>query len=76
LGGAVAGIGGGLCPGSCTSRSLPRSIRPTRQQELAILSIFPFFEAYLRDDARARQFLEQTLAAENPDVTTQQQLAD
>ena len=71
LGGATEGIVGGMCPGSCTNRTLPRSIRPARQQQLTILSIFPFFEAYLRGDARARHFLDETLAAENPDVTTQ-----
>jgi len=75
LGGAAAGIVSGMCPGSCTNRILPRSIRPARQQQLTILSIFPFFEAYLRDDARARRFLDETLAAEKPDVTTQLQVA-
>ncbi len=75
LGGAAAGIVGGMCPEGCTRGTLPRSIRPSRQQQLTILTIFPFFEAYLRDDARARQFLEHTLAAENPELTTQQQLA-
>jgi predicted dienelactone hydrolase len=75
LGGAAAGIVAGFCPASCTNQSLPRSIRPTRQLQLTILSIFPFFEAYLRGDARARLFLDETLAAENPDVTTQLQVA-
>jgi len=39
------------------------------------LSIVPFFEAYLRDDARALEFLNTTLAAENGDVTEQAQLS-
>jgi predicted dienelactone hydrolase len=75
LGGAAAGIVGGMCPEGCASATLPRSIRPSRQQQLTILSIFPFFEGYLRDDAQARQFLEHTLAAENSELTTQLQLA-
>jgi cyclic beta-1,2-glucan synthetase len=45
-------------------------IHLSTQIQLAILSIFPFFEAYLRDDARARHFLDEKLAAGNPDVTT------
>jgi predicted dienelactone hydrolase len=74
LGGTAAGIVGGMCPEGCTTPTQPHSIRPSRQQQLTILSIFPFFEAYLRGDAPARQFLEQTLAAENPELTMQQQL--
>jgi predicted dienelactone hydrolase len=74
LGGPAAGIIAGDCPQSCTLSRQPRSIRPSRQHKLTILSIFPFFEAYLRGDARAQQFLDTTLAAENPDVTTQLQL--
>jgi predicted dienelactone hydrolase len=75
LGGPAAGIIMGDCPQGCTSAHGPRSIRPSRQHQLTILSVFPFFEAYLRGDARARQFLDQTLAAENADVTTQLQLS-
>ena len=75
LGGPAAGIITGVCPPGCTSKRQPRSIRPSRQHQLTILSIFPFFEAYLRSDARARRFLDETLAAENPDLTTQLQVA-
>ncbi len=75
LGGAEAGIIAGVCTAGCTSARQPRSIRPSRQHQLTILSVFPFFEAYLRGDARARRFLDETLAAENPDVITQQQRA-
>jgi predicted dienelactone hydrolase len=75
LGGPAAGIIMGDCPPGCTSQRQPRSIRPSRQHQLTILSILPFFEAYLRGEARARHFLEETLAAENPDVSTQSQLA-
>ena len=74
LGGPAAGIIAGVCPPGCVSKHQPRSIRPSRQHQLTILSVFPFFEAYLRGDARARQFLDQTLAAENSDVATQLQL--
>lgn len=75
LGGAADGIIDGVCPAGCTLARQPRSIRPSRQHQLTILSIFPFFEAYLRGDAQARRFLDETLAVENPDVTTQAQLA-
>jgi predicted dienelactone hydrolase len=76
LGGPAAGIIDGICPPGCPENThLPRSIRPRRQHQLTILSIFPFFEAYLRGDTRAQEFLEQTLAAENSDVTTQLQVA-
>ena len=75
LGGAADGIIDGICPAGCTLSRQPRSIRPSRQHQLTILSIFPFFEAYLRGDAGARQFLEHTLAAENPELTTQLQVA-
>jgi dienelactone hydrolase len=72
LGGAADGIIMGDCPEACVGPRLgPRSIRPSRQHQLAIASIFPFFEAWLRGNNRARQFLEERLAAENPDVTTQ-----
>ena len=76
LGGQEAGIIDGVCPAGCTLARQPRSIRPSRQHQLTILSIFPFFEAYLRGDARALQFLNTTLAAENPDVMEQQHLSD
>ncbi|MFQ5668156.1 MAG: alpha/beta hydrolase family protein [Candidatus Binatia bacterium] len=70
LGGPAVGIIMGECPLPCAGpRPLPRSIRPTRQHDLTLLSIFPFFEATLRDNRSARRFLEETLAAENPDVT-------
>ena len=46
-----------------------RSIRPARQHQLTLSSIFPFFEAYLRRDTTAQGFLDVTLAAENADVT-------
>ena len=74
LGGAAAGIIIGDCPAGCTGgRHLPHAVRPTRQHELTILSVFPFFEATLRNDARARQFLQHTLATENPEITIQLQ---
>ena len=72
LGGADAGIIMGDCPAPCQGpRRGPRAMRPSRQHTLTIASIFPFFEATLRDDARARQYIEQTLGAENPDLTVQ-----
>ena len=67
LGGAAAGIVVGDCPPICVG-ARPRSIRPSRQQQLTILSVLPFFEATLRNDARAREFLERTLAAENGEM--------
>lgn len=72
LGGSAAGIIMGNCPMACVGPRLgPRSIRPSRQHALTILSVFPFFEATLRGNSSARQFLERTLGAENADVTTQ-----
>jgi hypothetical protein len=71
LGGPAAGIITGVCTRGCLSPRQPRSIRPTRQHELTVLSVFPFFQAYLRDDARARHYLEATLAAENADISVQ-----
>ncbi|HVN84300.1 MAG TPA: hypothetical protein VMW17_05585 [Candidatus Binatia bacterium] len=71
LGGADAGIILGDCPMSCANPNLPRAIRVTRQHELTILSVFPFFEAYLRSDTRAREFLERNAAVENAELTVQ-----
>ena len=72
LGGAGAGIIAGDCPAPCSgSGPLPRAIRPSRQQQLTILTIVPFFEATFRGDQRARHFLEQTVAAENPELKIQ-----
>jgi predicted dienelactone hydrolase len=74
LGGPDAGIIMGDCPNPCSGPGHgPTSIRPTRQHELTILSVAPFFEATLRGDGRARHFLEQTAAAENPDLRIERQ---
>jgi predicted dienelactone hydrolase len=70
LGGAEAGIGGD-CPALCPLPRNPRAMRPSRQLQATMLSIVPFFDAMLKGDARARAFLERTLAAENADVTVQ-----
>ena len=70
LGGTSAGVFMGDCPQICVGPR-PRSIRSARQHELTILSIFPFFEATLRNDARAGQFVAHTLVAENPELTLQ-----
>jgi len=75
LGGAAAGIIMGDCPAPCTGpRHGPRAMRPSRQEQLTLLSVFPFFEAHLRDDGRARDFVNRTLPAENSDVTVQSAL--
>jgi len=71
LGGAEAGIVGDDCPGLCPLARNPRAMRPSRQHQTTVLSIVPFFDAMLKGDARARAFLQHTLAAENPDVTLQ-----
>ena len=72
LGGAAAGIIAGDCPAPCSGSSpLPRAIRPSRQHQLTILTIVPFFEATFRGDQRARHFLEETAAAENPELKIQ-----
>jgi predicted dienelactone hydrolase len=70
LGGKEAGVFLGNCPESCPDPPpLPRAMRPSRQHRLTVLSTFPFLEAYLRDRADMRQFLETALAAENADAT-------
>ena len=72
LGGAAAGIIAGDCPAPCSGSSrLPHAIHPSRQHQLTILAIVPFFEATLRGDQRARHFLEETVAAENPELRVQ-----
>ena len=71
LGGADAGIIAGDCPADCSNPNLPHAIDAKRQHDLAIISVFPFFEAYLRGDNRARQFLEQTAARENTELSIQ-----
>ncbi|MBI1814831.1 MAG: hypothetical protein HYR72_07630 [Deltaproteobacteria bacterium] len=74
LGGADAGIIMGDCPPGCADPTpRPRAMRPSRQLALERLAILPFFDAYLRNDQRARAFLEHTLAAENADITLQAQ---
>ncbi|GIW41853.1 MAG: hypothetical protein KatS3mg076_2430 [Candidatus Binatia bacterium] len=59
------------CPAACQFDSLPPAIPASRQVELAILSVFPFFEAYLRDDDAAEAFLKERLAAENPELSVE-----
>jgi predicted dienelactone hydrolase len=72
LGGAAAGLIIGDCPLPCAGAgSLPEAIDPARQHGLTEVGVLSFFEAELRGSARARQFLEQTLAAENPDIAVQ-----
>ena len=72
LGGAEAGIIDGDCPGVCSDPTpRPTSLRGPRQLDLTTLTIFPFFEAELRGDAAARQYLETGLAAENPEATVE-----
>jgi predicted dienelactone hydrolase len=73
LGGPAVGLVLGDCQ-NCPKRGpFPRSIRPCRQHELTILSVYPFFEAILRGDQAARRFLDHTLAAENPELTVARQ---
>lgn len=73
LGGPDTGVIAGDCPLPCPDGpdDLPLGMRPLRQHNLTILTIVSFFEAELRGRADMRQFLEQTLAAENSDVTVQ-----
>ena len=68
LGGSAAGVVDNNCPAPCPVRVNPRSMRPSRQHQLTIISIFPFFEAELRGDGRARFYLENTLPGENADL--------
>jgi len=70
LGGTGAGIIAGDCSRSCQGPR-PRAIRPSRQHQLTILSVVPFFESTLRGDRRAQRFLDATLAAENADLVIQ-----
>ncbi|MBI4518620.1 MAG: hypothetical protein HY699_22715 [Deltaproteobacteria bacterium] len=74
LGGAEAGLVRGDCPPACAPGPQPKAIEPARQHELALLTLVPFFEAYLRDSRRHRQFLEDALAGENPELSVEYQL--
>jgi predicted dienelactone hydrolase len=72
LGGSDAGIIMGDCPPGCAGpRHGPRAIRPSRQHQLTILSVVPFFEGYLRGNQQALDYLAHTLAGENADVAVQ-----
>jgi hypothetical protein len=73
LGGSAAGLVMGNCQNCPGRRPFPHSIRPCRQHELTILSVYSFFEASLRGDQAAQRFLAQTLAAENPELTVARQ---
>ena len=73
LGGSGVGLVIADCQNCPRPRPFSRSIRPCRQNDLTILSVYPFFEAILRGDQAARGFLEQTLAAENPELTVARQ---
>jgi len=70
IGGEDVGIIDGTCGRACVG-PYPRSIRPPRQRQLALLGILPFFEAHLRGRADMRAFLEHRLAAENTDATVE-----
>ena len=74
LGGPSAGIFPGDCPAACTSRSLPPAISARRQRELTRMAVLSFFEGYLRNDSRSREFLQTPLAAENAEVGMQADL--
>lgn len=74
LGGPSAGIVPGDCPAGCASHSLPPAISARRQHELTRMTLLPFFEGYLRNDSRSRQFLQTVLAAENAEVSVQADL--
>jgi predicted dienelactone hydrolase len=69
LGGSDAGLVIADCQICPHPRPYPRSIRPCRQRELTILSVYPFFEVTLRGDQTFKRFIEQRLAAQNPEVT-------
>jgi len=69
LGGSDAGLVIADCQICPHPRPYPRSIRPCRQRELTILSVYPFFEATLRGNRAFKRFLEQRLGAENSEVT-------
>jgi predicted dienelactone hydrolase len=71
LGGSAAGLVIADCQNCPERRPFPRSIRPCRQHELTILSVYPFFEATLRGDQAAQRFLAQALAPENPELTVE-----
>lgn len=74
LGGAEAGVVQSETPYPCTLSPLPRSMRPSRQQDLTRLAVFAFLESrFSADPIRRRaaaRFLQQTLEEENrPDAT-------
>jgi hypothetical protein len=51
----------------------PSALHGDRQLELTLLSVFPFFEAYLRGDEAMLRFLEQGLAPQNPEIALEVQ---
>jgi len=73
LGGSAAGLVISNCQICPRRPPFSRSIRACRQHELTILSVYPFFEAILRGDQAAKRFIEQTLPAENPELTVAMQ---
>jgi hypothetical protein len=56
----------------CSVQPLPRSMRPSRQQDLARLAVLSFFEAHFSSDrltrVRADRFLRTWFEEENPEI--------
>ncbi len=69
LGGAAAGLIKGDCPLPCMDPTpRPMALAGARQLELATLTVYPFFEAYLRDNEEMKRFLEVGAAAQNAEI--------
>lgn len=69
LGGAALGAVDNDCPLPCRDPTpRPTALRGARQLDLTVLAVDPFFQAYLRDDAAMRHYLETTLAAKNSEI--------
>ncbi|MGH7789613.1 MAG: alpha/beta hydrolase family protein, partial [Candidatus Binatia bacterium] len=75
LGGPALGIVDNNCPLPCQDPTpRPTALRGARQLDLTVLAVYPFLEAYLRDDAAMRHYLETTLAAENSEIIVESSL--
>lgn len=75
LGGAPLGVVENDCPLPCQDPTpRPTALRGARQLDLTVLAVYPFLEAYLRDNAAMRLYLETTLAAENGEIVLESEL--
>jgi len=80
LGGPAEGIRSDRRTLPCANETLPHALRPKRQHELTQLAVTSFLATYFATDDETRremgQFLIETFAAENPDVSVEDHVKD